>query len=118
MKTVLILTGMMLACGCWANAVPGKGRNPEAGAQVAAGVLATANASWWGFDSEDATDALQGAINSKAKTVIVPFMNAPWQVRPIFLRSNLELIFEPGVVVLAKKGEFKERLDCLFTINN
>jgi len=45
MKTVLTLTGMMLACGCWANAVPGKGRNPEAVAQVAAGALTTANAS-------------------------------------------------------------------------
>ena len=114
MKTVLTLIGIMVAAACWA--VPGKGKNPEAVAQVAAGALTTANASWWGFDSEDATDALQGAIDSKAKKVIVPFMGEPWTVRPIMLRSHLELVFEPGVVVLAKKGEFKERWDCLFSI--
>ena len=79
------------------------------------GELTTANASWWGFDGDDATAALQDAIDSKAKTVIVPYTGAPWIVRPIELRSNLELVFEPGVVVLAKKGEFKERWDCLFS---
>ena len=96
-----------------AEPVPGKGRNPEAVEQVAAGELTTANASWWGFDSEDATDALQGAIDSKAKKVIVPFMGEPWTVRPIMLRSHLELVFEPGVMVLAKKGEFKDEFQLL-----
>ena len=115
MKTVPVLIGFMVAGTCWAGVVPGKGENPEAVAEVAAGELAVANASWWGFDSEDATEALQAAINSKAKTVIVPYMGSPWVVRPIFLRSNLELVFEPGVLVLAKKGEFKERWDCLLT---
>ena len=95
--------------------VPGKGRNPQAVAQVAAGKLAVANAAWWGFDSEDATSALQAAIDSKAKTVIVPYMGEPWIVRPIRFRGNLELVFEPGVLVLAKKGEFKGRWDCLLT---
>ena len=42
-------------------------------------------------------------------------MGEPWVVLPIELRSNLELVFEPGVIVLAKKGEFKERWDCLLT---
>jgi len=32
-------------------------------AQVKAGTLKTANASWWGFNKEDSTDALQNAIN-------------------------------------------------------
>ena len=94
---------------------PGNGRNPAAVAQVTAGKLTVANASWWGFDSADATSALQQAIDSKAKKVIVPFMGEPWQVRPIMLRSHLELIFEPGVLLLAKKGEFKERWDCLLS---
>ena len=44
MKKVLMLIGIMAACDCWAGAVPGKGRNPEAVAQVAAGKLAVANA--------------------------------------------------------------------------
>jgi hypothetical protein len=115
MKKMLMLIGIMAVSECWAAVVPGKGHNPKAVAQVAAGELAVANASWWGFDDEDATWAIQAAIDSKAKTVIVPYMGQPWLVRPIFLRSNLELIFEPGVLVLAKKGEFRERWDCLLT---
>ena len=115
MKKALTVIVVMTACSCWAAVVPGKERNPEAVAQVAAGHLAIANAAWWGFDGEDATSALQAAIDSKARTVIVPYMGQPWIVRPIHLRSNLELIFEPGVLVLAKKGEFKERWDCLLT---
>jgi len=111
----LILIGTLAASAAWAGVVPGNGHNPEAVAQVAAGDLTVANASWWGFDAEDATEALQAAIDSKAETVIVPHMGKAWIVRPIFLRSNLELVFEPGVLVLAKKGEFRERLDCLLT---
>ncbi len=110
-QTLIII---VLACNCRAEDAAGKVRNPQAVAQVAAGKITVAKASWWGFDREDATAALQGAIDSKAKKVIVPFMGEPWTVRPIKLRSNLELVFEPGVVVLAKKGEFRERWDCLF----
>ena len=35
-------------------------------------------------------------------------------IRPVWLRSELELVFEPGVEVVAKKGEFKWMDDCLF----
>jgi len=83
--------------------------------QVAEGRLSEANAAWWGFDAEDATDALQAAINSRAKTVVVPNMGRPWVVRPVFLRSGLELVFEDGVVVEAKKGEFLGGADSLFS---
>ena len=88
--------------------------NLEAIEAVAAGTRTDANAAWWGFNEEDATNALQSAIDSGAKTVTVPYMGAPWIVRPIKLRSTLELIFEPGVLVLAKKGEFKGGGDSLF----
>jgi len=88
--------------------------DPEAIEAVAAGARTDANAAWWGFNAEDATGALQAAIDSGAKAVTVPYMGAPWVVRPIKLRSNLELIFEPGVLVLAKKGEFKGGGDSLF----
>jgi len=128
MKRSLVLIAIMTTC-CWANALPGKGRNPGAVAQVSAGELTVANASWWGFDSEDATAALQGAIDSKAKIVIVPYMGKPWTLRPhrdipprtrcaLALRSNLELVFEPGVVVLAKKGEFTGRWDSLISVHD
>ena len=34
--------------------------------KVAAGKVKEANASWWGFNEEDSTEALQAAINSGA----------------------------------------------------
>lgn len=89
--------------------------NPEAVQEVLNGERTVANAGWWGFDAVDSTDALQGAINSGASTVIVPYMGNEWIVRPITLASNQEIVFEPGVVVTAKKGEFKGKGDCLFT---
>ena len=69
--------------------------NPDAVAEVRAGTRTTANAAWWGFDSSDATVAFQAAIDSGAKTVVVPYMGTDWIVTPIRLRTNLELIFEP-----------------------
>ncbi|MGQ9731839.1 MAG: right-handed parallel beta-helix repeat-containing protein [Candidatus Zipacnadales bacterium] len=74
-----------------------------------------AKASWWGFDAEDATACLQDAINSGAEKLIVENMGAPWIVRPIQLASNQEIVFEEGVVVEAKRGEFKGITDSLFT---
>ena len=61
------------------------------------------------------TDTLQAAINSKAKTLIIPYMGQAWIVRPLILRNDLEIVFEPGVLVLAKRGEFKGKGDSLFT---
>ncbi len=92
--------------------------SPEAVAEVASGKRATANAAWWGFSKNDATEALQAAIDSGAKTVVVPYMGDAWIVRPIKLRGNLELVFEPGVLVLAKRGEFQGGGDSLFTAND
>lgn len=86
-----------------------------AAGQVADGVRREASAAWWGFDEHDATTALQSAIDSNAPRVVVPHMGKPWIIRPIRLRSNLELFFEPGVLVLAKEGEFKGKGDSLFS---
>jgi len=82
--------------------------------KVLSGKVQTAKASWWGFDPEDSTDALQAAINSGAKKLIVDNTGKPWVVRPIKLASNQRIIFESGVEVLAKQGEFKGKNDCLF----
>jgi len=95
--------------------MPGNFTNPAAVKEVLSGKRTVANAAWWGFNQEDSTDALQGAINSGASKVIVPYTGSAWIVRPINLVSNLELIFEPGVVVIAKKGEFRGKNDCLFS---
>jgi hypothetical protein len=47
--------------------------------------------------------------------VIIPYVRKEWIVRPIKLASDQEIVFEPGVVVVAKKGEFKGKNDCLFS---
>ena len=77
-----------------------------------------ANAAWWGFDPDDATAAVQAAIDSGAARVRIPYMGRPWIVTPITLRGGLELIFEPGVVLLAKEGLFQGKSDSLFTAAN
>ncbi|MCY4403216.1 MAG: right-handed parallel beta-helix repeat-containing protein [Candidatus Poribacteria bacterium] len=90
-------------------------KNLEAIAEVKSGKRTDANASWWGFDPEDATEGLQAAIDSGARRLIVPNMRADWIVRPIKLASNQEIIFERGTVVSAKRGEYRGKGDSLFT---
>lgn len=74
------------------------------------------NAAFWGFDKDDATDAIQSAINSGATKIIIPNMGADWIVKPIKLKSNQEIVFEPGVVVRAKEGAYKGQNSSLFNI--
>jgi len=113
-----VLSVLVVVCGCAlgpdAAGLRGNFKSEEAVADVAAGRVDVANAAWWGFNENDSTAALQGAINSGAKKVIVPYMGKDWIIRPIHLVSNQEIIFEPGVVVVAKKGEFKGVHDSLF----
>lgn len=117
-----VASRILVALACLASRaespVPANTPNPQAIEEVAAGTRTEANAAWWGFDKEDVTAALQAAIDSKAQKVVVPYMGDPWIVRPITLRSDLELVFEPGVLVLAKKGEFKGGGDSLFRATN
>ncbi len=88
--------------------------DPAAVIEVLSGKRTTANVAWWGFNGIDDTEALQAAINSGAKKVIVPNMGRDWIVRPITLVGNQEVEFEKGTVVSAKQNEFKGRGDCLF----
>lgn len=90
-------------------------KNLEAIAEVESGKRTDANATWWGFDPEDATAGLQAAIDSGAHRLIVPNMREDWIVRPIQLASNQEIIFERGTVVSAKRGEYRGKGDSLFT---
>ncbi len=106
---LFLLTHLISVCAA------GDVGNPTAIQEVQSGKRKTADASWWGFDPQDATQSLQAAIDSGAKKVIVPYMGQPWIVRPIKLRSQLVLEFQSGVLVLAKQGEFKGRGDSLFS---
>lgn len=89
--------------------------NQQAIDEVKAGTQKTARASWWGWSPVESTEALQTALNSGAEKVIVEKMPGPWIVDPIFLPSNIEVIFEPGVEVVAKRGSFKGGNDSLFS---
>ncbi|MFW5869062.1 MAG: hypothetical protein ACOCX2_14650, partial [Armatimonadota bacterium] len=91
--------------------------NQEMIDRVAAGEITEAKASWWGFDAEDSTEALQAAINSGASKLIVEDMGSPWIVRPMQLAGDQEIVFEEGVEILARREEFKGRNDALFTAN-
>lgn len=71
-------------------------------------------ASRFGYEPQDATEALQRAIDSGAKRVVVDRQESPWILRTIRLRGDLELVLEEGVELLAKKGEFRALGDVLF----
>ncbi len=89
-------------------------KDPQAVKEVADGKRDTANAAWWGFDPEDSTDALQAAINSGAKKVIVPNMGRDWIVRPLDLTGDQELFLEKGTNITAKRGEYRGGGDSVF----
>jgi len=90
---------------------------PDLVEEVTAGELKEAKASWWGFDPEDATEMLQAAVRSGVPILIVDSVGKPWIVRPVHLESNQAISFEEGVVVEAKRGEFKRKNDCLLSIS-
>jgi hypothetical protein len=70
--------------------------NQEMIGKVAAGEITEAHASWWGFNEEDSTEALQAAINSGARKLIVENMGKPWVVTPIRCAGDQEIVFEEG----------------------
>lgn len=92
--------------------------DPDKVAAVQQGMVKEANVEWWGFDEEDSTKYLQAALDSGASRVIVPRKGSPWVVEPLHVNvDNLEVLFEPGVVLEAKWGAFRERNDSLLSIN-
>lgn len=76
---------------------------------------AIVKAASFGFDPADATAALQRAIRSGARRVIVENLGTPWIVDRIQLASEQEIVFENGVVVQAKRGAFHGKTDSLFS---
>lgn len=92
--------------------------NPQAIAELKSGKRSEANAAWWSFNDEDATEALQSAIRSGAKRVVVPNLGKDWIVRPIHLVSDQELVLEPGVVITAQRGAYRGRGDSVLNADN
>ena len=70
------------------------------------------------FNPTDVTSVIQNAFNSTNDTIVVKNVGQPWVVRPLFARSNKVIIFEPGVILFAKQGEFQDLRVSLFNITN
>ena len=83
--------------------------NEEKIAAVADGTAAEALASWWGFNSADATDSLQAALDSGVKVLRIDKQSGPWNVTTLRIPSDIEIVIDPGVTVQAKEGAFRER---------
>ena len=120
MMTYRVLLTMLAMAVCLSGAAfcelayPANFPQPEAVAKVADGSLTEASVAWWGFEEGDSTVFLQAALDSGAKRVVIPYVGKPWITMPLVLKSNQEIFFEPGVVVLAKKGGFLGRGDSVF----
>ena len=94
MKTVLVATIIALAAGC-----------------------ETVKVSDFGYSQEDSTEFLQAALDSGAKRIVIDRQSGPWITKPLFGRSNTEIVFEDGVEILAKEGEFHDPYAVLLTFD-
>jgi hypothetical protein len=73
-------------------------------------------ASDYGFDPDDATSALQQALDATASVVVIDDVGAEWLTRPLSInRDDLTLIVAPGVTVRALPGGYPALGDCLLT---
>ena len=75
-------------------------------------------ASSFGFDPADSTEILQKALDSGARKIVIDRQPSPWITRPLFGRSNCEIVFERGVEVVAKKGEYLGKNDSLLAFRS
>ena len=100
----------------WESAGGSRERRPQ-GWEADPPAGAAVSAAWWGYTPADATEALQAAVDSGSRVVVVPRMSGPWILsRTLDLRAGgLELALEPGVVILAAQGAFRGGGDCLIT---
>ena len=97
----LILLFIICSTACF-------GIDKTAIAELKAGKRSKANVNWWADDKTDNTSAIQSALDSGAKRVIIPYKATPWLSGPLFLRSNQEIILEKGAVLQAKDDDFRK----------
>jgi len=72
----------------------------------------------FGCDAEDATRFVQAALDSGAKRVVFDAKGSPWIVKPVRAHSDTDIVFEDGVELLAKKGEFHGKRDYLLDMTD
>ncbi len=88
-------------------------------ADVKSGKNEVACAEWWVTSIEDMREALQNALNSGAKTLIINKRPAPWIVSgQLNIPSNLEIVFEDGAEIKAMPGKFHDLNEALFMIRS
>lgn len=66
--------------------------------------------------TQDDTQYLQGLIDSSADIVAIEYKGRPYVTKPLHLRTGLNLVLRPGVVLEAMPGEFKDPHDSLLFI--
>ncbi len=110
---------------CWFGTALGQdtdtGTIPPDEERIAAAVdgsIQEALASWWGYNSEDATASLQAALDSGVKVLRVDKQSGPWNVTTLNIPSDIEIIIDAGVTVQTKEGAFLEPEAYLFSINH
>ena len=60
----------------------------------------------FGWNAEDATEALQKAVDSDASVIVVDKMESPWEITGLDIPSCKKLVLRKGAVIEAKKGAF------------
>ena len=72
----------------------------------------------FGYDPEDSTEFIRKALASGAKKVTLDRQAGPWYTLPLKMPSDIEFVLEPGVELVAKRGEFKGRRDYLMELSS
>ena len=70
----------------------------------------------FGYDAADSTDFIRAALTSGARRVTLDRQAGPWYTLPLKMPSNVELVLEPGVELVAKRGEYKGLRDYLLEL--
>ncbi len=87
-------------------------------AEVLEGRRHEARASWWGFDPDDSTAILQKAIDSKVERLVIDRQASPWVTGPLSGVGGQEIVLESGVELVALKGAFRGKGECLLTFDH
>ncbi len=82
------------------------------------GAAESVKVSDFGYDPKDSTKFINKALASGAKAVILDRQAGPWYTLPLKMPSNIEFILEPGVELVAKRGEYHGKRDFLVELNS
>ena len=83
---------------------------------VAALAADTVKVSDFGYSAEDSTEFIRAALTSGARRVILDRQAGPWYTLPLKMPSDIEFVLEPGVELVAKRGEYKGLRDYLLEL--